>query len=192
MSSAEFLSYSLCSWLSSHPFPMLLYFLLSQNWCFIQMEQNIYLKSIVIEITEQVNGEDQLGNPNSFILWMTKPWPIKERSFQDHSLATQSTRHQSCVMGKSPEGDLFCPICRGKRWVALLPCNTVKVELGVESQLHLSKKGMLFHIADSQKSYLLKLMVCPLLPSLLASSLTHKKNVSPAMTPGCEPISVNT
>lgn len=63
----------------------------------------------MIEITEQGNGEDQLGNPNSFILWMTKPWPIKERSFQDHSLVTQSTRHQSMCHGWEPGRGLILP-----------------------------------------------------------------------------------
>ena len=65
---SEFLSSVSARDFHSPTFPKLLPFLLSQNRCFIQMEQNIYLKRIVIEMTKQGSRKDQLADPNSFIL----------------------------------------------------------------------------------------------------------------------------
>lgn len=135
----------------SPTFPKLLPFLLSQNRCFIQMEQNIYLKSIVVEMTKPGSGEDQLGNPNSFILWMTKPWPRKERSSQDQSQVSSSLCnpiHSPPIhvsRWRAQKWDLFCPIHRDKKKTAILLWNTVKErKTGVESQCHLSKNGNAF------------------------------------------------
>lgn len=68
MSCAEILSSGSALDFHSPPLPKLLPFLLSQNRCCIQMEQSIYLKSIVVEMTKPGSGEDELDNPNSFIL----------------------------------------------------------------------------------------------------------------------------
>lgn len=96
---------------NSHSFQKLLYFLLSQNQCFIQTELNIYLKSIVTDVTEQGSGKDWIGNPSSFILWVRKPWPRKERSFQDHSqassLAAQSLPHLSICCPEEPRNGIY-------------------------------------------------------------------------------------
>lgn len=202
MSYAEILSSGSALNFHSPTFPKLLPFLLSQNRCFIQMEQNIYLKSIVVEMTKPGSGEDQLGNPSSFILWMTKPWPRKERSSQDQSQVSSSLCnpiHSPPIhvsRWRAQKWDLFCPIHRDKK----KPSNIIMEHSEGEEDRSWKpvpfkqkwKCFPTFPIPTSHVCWNWRSALPPFL-SLLASLLTHTKNYeSRAMTPGYEPILLDT